>query len=116
MFQTTEFKKLQRQWYKKLEKTGFQNIEDTQGRLTDHQSLYDLNQRVHFKDGIKEITEFYYSWAGQMVYHGKFKCRRDKMIWKYHADGLTGAEISKRMGLERTWINRIIQKVKSYLK
>lgn len=115
-FKTESFKRLHAKWMKKLEKKNFQDIENERGDLKDHKSIGDLNQRIHFKYGIKELTISYYDWANEMLHVAKFKSGRDKKIWRLHAAGKTGSEISKVIGLERTWVNRKIQKIAKYLK
>lgn len=116
MFQVP--KALRDEWYGKLkEETDFVDIEDHRGRLIDHGSLCDLSQRIHFKK--KETFEIklsYYIWASAQVVTAHFKCERDRQVWELHSEGLTGAEISEKVGLERTWVNRVIQKVRFYLK
>lgn len=115
-FTSDKFKKLRAEWNKKLADAGFKDIEDARGDFVDHQSVSDFSQRIHFKSGIKELTESYVSWACDMAYEGRFKSDRDKQIWLLHAEGLTGSEISVEVKLERTWVNRKIQRITRYLK
>ena len=102
-------------WNEKLKESGFTDIEDEFGGFTDHKSLSDLTQRVHFQPEIWEINRDYFSWAGEMLYRGNFKCERDRIIWELHSEGFTGAEISEVVKLERTWINRVVQNIRQYL-
>ncbi len=115
-YRTEAFKKLHSKWMKKLEERDFEDIETPRGEIKDHKTLSDLQQRVQFRSGIIEITLSYFDWASEMVHKGKFKSGVDRKIWKLHADGKTGSEISEKVKLERTWVNRKIQKIAKYLK
>ncbi len=117
-FQTQEFKNQQTQWYKKLKESSFKDIEDHKGRFIDHKSIADLNQRVYFiNESVRNLTLDYFLWASTMVCVGIFKCMRDKIAWEYHSEGLTGTQIAKLMGYKnRKWINRVLKKVRYYLK
>lgn len=113
--QSQEFRQQQDLWYSKLRESGFEDLEDRSGWIEDYNS-YKLLSRKNFNLVAYEITQEYYSWACEKLHTAKFKCQRDQTIWEYHAQGLTGAEISVHIGLERTWINRVIKKIKNYLK
>lgn len=115
-FQTKEFRALKKQWYQTLkDDKEYIDIEDDYGRLVDHRSISDLYQRIHFKMGIMELTSAYYSWACEMIHVGAFTNNRDLMIWEFHIEGLSGAEISEKVGLERTWVNKEIKRIRKYL-
>lgn len=101
---------------KKLKAAQFEDIETSRGEIKDHKTLSDLHQRVQFRNGIKELTISYYDWAMEMLITGNFRSGKDRKIWKLHAAGKTGSEIAEKVGLERTWINRKIQRIAKYLK
>lgn len=115
-FSTDKFKKLRAEWDLKLEQSGFKDIEDGDEEFTDHKSLCDLNQRIHFKAGIKELTESYWDWACAALYHSAFKSPRDKRIWELHTQGFSCTKISIEVGLERSWCTRKILRITKYLK
>lgn len=115
-YRTEAFKKQHSKWMRILKSKGFEDIENSRGDLKDHKSLSDLNQRIHFKHGIKDLTISYFDWAAEMIHKGKFKCATDKKIWSLHSAGKTGSEISEVVKLERTWVNRKIQNIAKYLK
>lgn len=115
-FHTPEFLALQSKWYEVLSKDGFENIEDSKGRLANHKQFVFLTNKT-YRSVTKEITESYYAWASEQVHIGVFKCARDRMAWGYHTDGFTGTQIAYKMGFKnRKWINRVLQKVRKYLK
>ena len=94
------FKDLQNSWYKKLEKLGFQDIEQSDGNL----------KRWHGQD-FKAIhaTAFeykaeYYRAAGYFLNHYQFASKREKLIWELHSQGVSNrdiAKILKKKGVKR---------------
>jgi hypothetical protein len=114
-FQSKEFKKLNHQWNKKLKQKGFHDIEDEKQRFVDHGTLEDLKQRKNFKPGIFELNLEYYLWANSQLHTNKFKDEKHKVIWENHANGLSCAEISELINLDRTWISRLIKQIRKYL-
>lgn len=114
-FQSRQFKKLQSKWYGILKETGFQDIEDASGNLTDHQSVQDFAQRIGFRAGLVEEIQDYFSWACEMVWRGRFKSAQDRMIWRLHAEGKSSRKIQEKTGLDRRWISRKILKLRHEL-
>lgn len=85
---------LQTQWYQKLTKSGFEDIEDEEGRL--------LKWSTHAScSSYAASTEEYYRLAQQFVYDRRFRGRKDKVVWRLHAQGLTVDAIVKRGGRHR---------------
>lgn len=110
-------KLIQKKWYLRAKKTGFEDIENEYGEIIDHKTLSDLIQRKHFKTtSVFEANIQYYNWAEQMIEKGKFKSTKDKLIWKYHIKGLSHEKISPKVKFERSWISRKIKKISRYLK
>lgn len=116
-FASNGFKKRQAEWYLKLKRQGFDDIEGLDGELIDQKSVADdLRRRVHFKSDLFEINESYWSWAADALYHATFKSARDKRIWAMHAEGLSCADIAGKIRLERSWISRKLVKIARYIK
>lgn len=84
-----------------------------------------ITHSTKFDDSINEeeiVGQFlfqqrvnYYSWAKAKLNDGRFDSERDKLIWEYHADGLSTRQISPRVGLEQSWCVRKINKIKTKL-
>ena len=90
---TKEFKELQDEWYEKLKKEGFNDIETDEDNLKQWESYifsrYDENL-IPFK------TE-YFRLAGQFLHTHKFKSKKLRKMWKYHSEGYSFNEISEKM-------------------
>jgi hypothetical protein len=87
-----EFKDLQKDWYKKLKDSGFQDIERGAGQLkTDPlqniKTFYDLNSF--------ESKQEYFRMAGAFLYSYKFKNEAEKLIWRLHSEGVSFRTIVK---------------------
>lgn len=95
-YETQEFLKLNAQWRKKLEKSGFADAENKEGNLNswqgedfkktskNHQSL------VYVKSKIE-----YYNMATSFLNEYVFDNIIDKMIWELHSEGCSKEEIIK---------------------
>lgn len=111
-------KELRNEWYQRANKTDiFTDIEDENENLRDHKSIQDLYQRKHFQTmDVFEASLEYQSWAEEMLNKAKFKCRKDKTIWKYHIKGFSRREIAPKVKLEGSWVSRKVKKISKYLK
>lgn len=93
-YQTREFIKLHAVWKKKLERSGFKDIEPVEGA----QMPESINIRREAKrpGRILSIQE-YYQQAGKFYWDYRFKTERDKKIWFYYSEGRTMREIAVLM-------------------
>lgn len=109
-------RELRSEWYQYLEKTGFTDIESLSGQVIDHKTQIDLAYRKDFHTQAQfEAKQNYYQWARGKLNDGRFNSERDKLIWEYHADGVSSRQISPRIGLEQSWLVRKINKIKEQL-
>ena len=113
------FRALQQKWYKKLEQSGFKDIEDEKGRLKVYSGIglsEDLPLPVSRTDYssklYKESQAEYYRLAGQYLYDKKFKSPRDKQVWALHTQGLSFTVISEKLGLTRDSVKYRIRKMR----
>lgn len=86
-----DYQKLKEVWYKKLERSGFVDAERDEYTLKQYSSRFNQAEVVrnwHSK------TE-YYSMAGQFLNTHKFASRLEKVIWEYHANGVSVRDIAK---------------------
>lgn len=89
-----EFKKLQQEWYEKLAKSGFEDIETDEQHLETWSNMY--SYRI---DLVKvESKQEYFRRAGQFLFDRKFKNKIEKFIWASHADGISIRNIVKLLG------------------
>ena len=89
-----EFKKLQRKWYSKIAKKGFEDIEKDGDLLKEYHAYYIHAQYEETKDTAKAE---YYRLAGGFLYTHKFKDQKSRAIWELHADGVSIRDIEKKL-------------------
>lgn len=124
MSKTNSFKTLQEKWYRKLAKTkskeypnGFQDLEKNEYEFKKpHLSVTD---KRFFKSW--KIKLEYYSMAGKFLHDYKFKNNRERIIWEYHANGISIRGIVKllrgvRVGVNRGNINRTLIRLREDMK
>jgi hypothetical protein len=113
-----DYNKIRALWYKKLEKEGFKDIEDDQGRLKAWSSRFSHTR-------IKELYEDkqpYYNMATQFLNDYKFESRLEKIIWEYHANALSVRDITtilrktKVAKTNRTTIWQTIKRLEEHMK
>ncbi len=99
--QPKDFKKLQREWNKKLKDSGFNDIEQANGLLKRWDSHYFQLQFSQNHQGLtKEFQESkmaYYRMAGYFLNDYKFTDESEKLIWTMHAEGKGQRSIIKEL-------------------
>jgi len=124
-------KQLIQQWYKKLEDSGFQDIEQVSGFLTGT-SFRGGGQNVTYKHlrtklgksrftaqsqveeswaKNQDVQDYYYS-AEQFANSYKFKSEIDKQLWTMYANGQTYREMAKSTGKSAYWVFQQIKRLK----
>lgn len=103
-----EFQKLQKQWYKKLEKTGFKDAEQEDGNLKVWESSYFSSR---YSEGAFSAKEDYYRLAGQFLHSHKFETPKEQRIWSLHAEGKSIRTIAKELKTYPQKIHAIIQRL-----
>jgi ribulose bisphosphate carboxylase small subunit len=123
--QSQQFKILQDKWYTKLQKLGFNDIEQDEDRLKNWESSKFLKGKSHGKSA-KEVAQAnddkqeYYRLAGHFLHDHKFENAIEKFVWEKHADGVSHTKIPallKRKGIkkERHWVWEIISRLKKLM-
>lgn len=105
---------IQKEWYQYLERAGFEDIEKDGGRK-ETQLMRRMSKNVQTTE-MFEANISYYQWAREKAQVSNFKSTTDRLIWEYHAEGLSRSEIAPRVGLEGSWISRKLQYIEQYLK
>lgn len=90
--------RLKEVWYRKLERSGFKDIEHDENNLIDYSSSFNHNKRSA-KDFYAKSE--YYSMAGQFLNEFKFKSKLQKIIWEYHSNGVSARNIAKVLAKTR---------------
>jgi hypothetical protein len=105
---TSKYKKLQKKWYDKLKKEGFEDIEQDEDHLKQWDSQLFITRHTNFtsKSGKKEAhfdatwfksQEEYYQLAGAFLHEHEFDSKVDKVIWELHSEGMPNTEIYKEL-------------------
>lgn len=126
VFNTNEFKRLQRLWYALIKEDGFKDIEDLYDKNGDIKKDPPLATWHNFKFKQTPIvqrmaTESYYDNAKALLQSYKFKNELERQIWDMHSQGLSKRKIEKILAsspkpVKRTWIGDIIQKIAKEIK
>ncbi len=90
---TKKFKALKAKWDKKLENSGFEDIENSDGSLkagTDPRAIQNALKE-------KEEREIYYSIASEFLETHAFKEGLHRDIWQLHAEGLGKLSIAQKL-------------------
>jgi hypothetical protein len=114
VFKTKKFQKLKEKWYKKLEKTGFEDIEQNEGALKVWESFAFSNHRYN-RHTFAEKQE-YFSLAGRFFHEHEFESDKVKEIWRLHSEGYSLSGIydkvkTKKRGFSRPNIYLIVKKL-----
>lgn len=90
-FKTKEFKKLKDKWYKKLEKSGFIDVEQDENTLIDWDSFRfgTARNKSHY-----EHHQEYFSYSGEFLHTNEFESHKEHQIWSLHAEGKSIKEIA----------------------
>jgi hypothetical protein len=121
-FKEKTYAQLRAEWYKKLEKSGFQDAEDDQGRLKVYHSSKFMDASFTQTPEQMELTQAYYSMAGELLAEFPWKDRTHKTIWEFHCEGKTLLEIcallptKRRRPLKKSQVDRIIKQYQQYIK
>jgi hypothetical protein len=85
------FQKLQQKWYAKLEKSGFKDIEQDEDNLKRWSSDFTTKK---FLDTYEAKADYYYM-ATQFLNDYKFETQIERVIWEYHAEGISNRNVAK---------------------
>lgn len=107
-FKSDEFKKLQKEWYGRLQKEGFVDAEHDEEHLKVwHSHLFKTQNPVSAK-----AKEEYYRLAGQFLNSYPFESQFDRSIWRLHAEGVSRSVIAKQVRREgKRMSESVIQRV-----
>lgn len=82
-------------WYDKLKASGFEDIETPEGFLKQNSASKFLSKKAIRSEG--RSKEEYYYMATKFLHDYKFENEMEKVIWEYHANGISYRDISKLM-------------------
>lgn len=97
-YQSKQFLELQKKWYAKLERKGFEDIEYFNFKFGKNTvaafikgSSYNICKRYN------RSTETYYRLARNFLEHATFSSKYLKTLWFLHCDGIPYRKLSKKM-------------------
>lgn len=93
-----EFKKLQKEWNKKLKASGFEDIENIS---PEHQSIRTPHSHYFFSrytpEQIEETLNYYSECMHFYWHYTEFKSKREKEMWFLYSQGMTRRKIADDM-------------------
>lgn len=109
-----DFEKLQKKWYAKLKKSGFEDAESDEYNLKVWSSVFFAHRSI----SQIQAKQAYYQMATNFLVDYKFENERDKIIWEYHSNGMSVRDIGKvlrkvgiRMNFMTVW--RVVNKMRA---
>ncbi len=113
-----EFNKLKAKWYKKLEKSGFQDLEQDE--------IYFKRANFTTRNRTREFTwtsiQEYYQMASDFLASHDFESRIEQIIWEYHTNGISTRDIAdtlnkvRRKKILRMTVWRIVKRLEAVMK
>ncbi len=107
-YNTKEFKELQKAWYDRLKKDGFEDIEDSFGLLRNQ------NQRTISWENRDEIRDFYLK-VGRYLFKTKGIPRIHRNILKKWAEGEYQVDIAKKSKASLRTVKYVVEKYKKII-
>lgn len=115
-----KLQQLQAKWYRKLERSGFKDVEAPDAFGDMRLKQLDSNQLRHgYKSSVQMVNvQRYYELARQFHYQHNFENGREKRLWELHAEGLSAYHISEKLksdgyrkNVSMTSIKRTVKKL-----
>jgi hypothetical protein len=107
-YDTKAFKKLQKTWYAKLAKSGFEDAEDSE---KEHSPLKRWDNHYFFRrysPTTFEAKRAYYDTASQWGATYAFPYAIDREIWSLHCEGYSIREIEKKLDKYKDYVHQSI--------
>jgi DNA-binding transcriptional regulator YhcF (GntR family) len=90
----TEYEQLRDIWYKKLEDSGFVDIEKDEKSFKKHILHAQSKDKNHDTATYRNSKIEYYNMATSFLNDYKFKSHLEKAIWDYHSNGISIEDIT----------------------
>jgi hypothetical protein len=120
MANQANYEKLKKIWYKKLEKSGFRDLESSDGQLRGGSSNWKFNSAWTTAYSQQAKQDYYYL-ATHFLNTYKFENKLHRAIWEYHVEGIPYRSISqtlRKVGIKKCYqrIGQIISHYKKIMK
>ena len=119
MSKKSDFKQLQRFWYEKLKRGGFEDIE------VNEMTLKRTSAATFEKSNpmLSESKRQYYSMAEQFLNENEFENARERIIWEYHTNAISMRKIVFLLNqtnpiaqISRTYVWKVINRLERAMK
>ncbi len=107
--QKKQLKKLQALWAKKLERSGFFDIERANGTLKNHDA-YRVRE-MNANHDVMAARQRYYELARQFYHANTFETSREKRVWHMHSEGESTYTIAGETKSSQSDIDRIVRRL-----
>lgn len=105
------FLKLQRKWYERLRKEGFEDIETLLPNGQMGQLLKNKGNITRVQSDYASIQYDYFALARRFGQHSKLS-QQERSTWNLYANGMTIRKIGKELGKSASSVYRLIKKLK----
>ena len=115
LYNNEKFNRLKEKWYKKLEKSGFEDIEQ------DDKTLKIWSSRFANKKSIYswQAKATYYQMAVSFLEDYKFDSKKERMIWQYHSEGFGAKDTAEKLNrkprkkrITQSYVRTTVKKLK----
>jgi hypothetical protein len=107
-YETPEFMKLNEKWAKKLEKDGFEDIEEFNSPKELLKSWHNMRFAAKNNPDMLNETRDYYLAATNLLNTFTFKNNRDRKIWTMHSEGITERRIAEKLRITNWRVRKLI--------
>jgi hypothetical protein len=107
-----EFKRLERDWYAKLKKKGFRDIESPNETLGDRPLIdWDAFRFGKMDPVVFKAIRDYYEQAWDLLFTYKFANKGHRKVWRLHALGVPERDIAAKTNYRKSMIHYLIDKI-----
>lgn len=115
-YQTAKFRKLQKEWYEKLAKKGFKDIEAMKPIHTGELMGFVPRRAMEVGDRVDVDVQEYYRASRCYLHHGKFQSALEHHVWEFHCEGISYRNmlpLLRERGYITNiwWISKAIQRI-----
>jgi hypothetical protein len=118
--ETQKFKILQKKWYDKIAKKGFQDIEDTRHEQRYLKIWHSAYFQVTYSPAEFEFKRDYYCKASRFLHDHTFANELERKIWELHTEGFSLRKTatylaSQKIDCNKDAVFKIISRLKEIL-
>jgi hypothetical protein len=115
-YETPEFMKLNEKWNKKLEKAGFEDIEEFNSPKELLKAWHNTRFAAKYTLNMFDETREYYLAAANLLNTFTFKNHRDRKIWTMHSEGIPERHIAQKLNITDWRVRKLIKMLQPRIK